>query len=122
MQQRRAEFLDEGVKYYSEDTKRRATNTLGGCEYLTKRGKKCFIGRHITDFSLLENLDLKAHSLDNSLWDGFCQVLPTNVIELGLRFLIDVQHLHDCSSYWGKKGLSKEGIEALERIKAEYCV
>lgn len=124
IEEKRLDFLEDTVKYYSEDVSRRAVvNTVGikecRCLYRTKDGKKCAIGRFIPDekyfsgmegmclsnYNLYENIDKEIRNLNNH--DG--------------SFLKAIQTLHDIENFWSAKGLTKEGKEKVISIKKLYC-
>ena len=114
LQQRQLDFLEDTVKYYSEDTSRRAV-TIGGsyCYYRTDDGRKCAIGRHIPD-------ELYDVSIENK---SICSIIGFECIsdelrELGMLFLMNVQELHDSDWYWvSGEGLSTEGGKWVYYIK-----
>lgn len=120
IQERRLEFLEDTVKYYSEDVSRRAIDRSPGkkppCQYKTRDGRKCAIGRHILDEKYSSDLEGKfAH-----------QVLHTvkkEIAELGSNFLSYIQNLHDHEDNWDLENnkLSITGIKLIESIKIEYC-
>jgi len=113
LQQRQLDFLEDTVKYYSEDTSRRAVTISGSCFYRTDDGRKCAIGRHIPD-------ELYDVSIENK---GICSIIGFECIsdelkELNLLFLMDVQELHDIDGYWiSGEGLSTEGGKWVDYIK-----
>lgn len=43
------EFILNTLLPYKEDPTTCATNEKGGCEYLTKDGRKCAVGKHLVD-------------------------------------------------------------------------
>ena len=113
LQQKQLDFLEDTVKYYSEDTSRRAVKFSGGCFYRTDDGRKCAIGRHIPD-------ELYDVSIENK---SICSIIGFECIsdelrELGMLFLSDVQELHDSNVYWvSGEGLSIEGGKRVDYIK-----
>ena len=113
LQQKQLDFLEDTVKYYSEDISRRAVNNYS-CRYRTNDGRKCAIGRFIPDD--LYNEKIEEHSIGEIFKYEF---IPDELKELGVNFLYDIQHLHDNDSNWERRGLSSEGEEWVYFIKNE---
>lgn len=118
------EFLQDTVKYYSENTNRRCVNNvIVGCYYSPENAGKigisdgCAIGRHLKD-SLKEKLDDTEESEVNTT--VIFNKLPKKLKELGKDFLTDIQNLHDLQKYWNSEGLSKVGEEYYKDIKEKY--
>ena|SRR5437899_12894836 len=119
LQQKQLAFLEDTVKYYSEDTSRRAT-VRQRCRYITDDGRKCAIGRHLPDNlckDLQEIADTESGSVSNR---NIFEKLPEDLKYLGVAFLEEMQGLHDRESEWGSQGLSKEGENTLMGIKRVY--
>lgn len=116
LQEKRLEFIKEGVKFYSEDTSRRAFDPIEEiCKY-RQGDNKCMIGRHIPDDKYNENLE--GHNID----DIVLRFLPKNIVELGIDFLEYCQSLHDTHIYWNKrKGLTKLGKKGYQYIINRFC-
>lgn len=119
LQQRRLEFLNEMVAYYSEDTSRRASDRNRSYYRLPNSNNKCAIGRYISDEDYNNNPELDTNY---ALADDYMvlALLPENVRRLGGNFLYEVQTLHDENTYWNN-GLTTDGLKEVERIKSEYC-
>lgn len=122
IQQKRIEFLEETVKYYSEDINRRCVSAAGRCLYdPTKAGKEhvsegCAIGRKVST-----ELQIKLDDIGGiSNCDAF-EILPEELQELGQEFLIQIQDLHDFSKNWNELGLSEKGVEMVNIIKRDFC-
>ena len=49
LQQRQLEFLEDTIKYYSEDPSGRRSVENGQCMYKSSDGRKCAVGRFISD-------------------------------------------------------------------------
>ena len=113
LQQRQLDFLEDTVKYYSEDTSRRAVTIGGSCYYRTDDGRKCAIGRHIPDE--LYDVSIENKGIDSII--GF-ECISDELRELGMLFLSGVQDLHDSADYWiSGEGLSIEGGKWVDYIK-----
>ena len=115
IEQRRLEFLDETVAYYSEDVNRRATNVGGSCFYLTEDGRKCAIGRYIPPKKY--SSDFEGRSVKGDIFN----CLPKKIKELGEVFLIKVQTFHDGDENWDENGLTMFGKEDYKNIVKEFC-
>lgn len=125
LEQKRLDFLNDTVSYYSADTSRRCFRVITGntgytfnrCMY-RYNGKTCAIGRHIADdqyHPTIEGCSVKQQTVFN--------LLPLNVQELGEHFLIDIQTLHDIDSYWeSESGLTEEGAKAVEKIIKKWSI
>lgn len=109
---KRLEILEDTVKYYSEDVSRRASTTEG-CEYKTKDGRMCAIGR------LTKNKKIYECAGDVSVIE---HLLEEELIILGFPFLNHLQLLHDKQLFWESNGLTKEGKEKYDNIKLNFCV
>lgn len=107
IKQQRLDFLNETIAYYSEDTSRRAIDSLGYCIYYDRNtGNKCAIGRYINYKDYLSNdLDV-GHTVDEYY---VFALLPEEIKRLGKDFLKQVQILHDDSYSWLDEGLSEIG-------------
>jgi len=119
IRQRRLEFLEEGVKYFLTDTRRRAVKSFNSfgtrCMYRTSSRvncKKCFIGRHIPDRQYFTGLE------GSSVTSKLLYVLPPDIQELGLGFLQSCQHLHDQERFWNKRsGMTELGKSEVSKIR-----
>lgn len=118
LNEKRLEFLEDTVKYYSQDINRRAVSEDGKCKYKTKDGKKCAIGRFLIEEKYDPCMDESEFSYSaNALIKNYPNCLPENIVCLGGNFLSDVQMLHDHKPYWGEKGLSELGKLYIDSIK-----
>jgi hypothetical protein len=121
IQQRRLEFLNETVNYYSEDTSRRALTTdkdgHNYCEYCTKDGRRCAIGR-VLNIDYQTSLSIHNRSVDA---DVVYELVPDEIKELGRLFLSELQVLHDTDNCWDSNGLTNAGKRRVELIKLDYC-
>jgi hypothetical protein len=110
----RTEIIQETVDYYSEDVSRRAV-TDGGCEYLTKDGRSCAVGRCFTEEGLKEYKDCNTIFIRQMLFYFKDEYKIDDSI-----FWEDLQHLHDHSLYWCNSGLSKSGEKYVEKLLLKY--
>lgn len=118
---KRLELLEDTVRYYSEDTKRRAVNN-GNCKYITEDGRKCAIGRLLPNdkIELLKDETSSVYTFIQR--EKYKNILPDNILALGIEFLRDIQYLHDTDKYWGVNELNQEGKIYLDIIKANYII
>ena len=128
------EFLEDTIKYYSENTQRRCVNGTS-CFYspipANKEGisEGCAIGRFLDkDFAL--KIDKEGN---NDIFDGDTSIIkvltvllekeenkskfPDWMLKMEFLFLSDIQALHDAKSHWDKNGLTQEGLEYVDEIK-----
>jgi len=111
--QTKEEFLLDTIRYYGEDTSRRAKRGAS-CKYRTSTGEKCAIGRFIDDKSYNKNMEGK-------MVGQIKGKLPSPLCHWENRFLNVVQQLHDVSHYWQEsKGLSGDGEDLVKSIIAEH--
>jgi hypothetical protein len=126
----REEFLLEGVKYYTENTNRRCSSSIGGCFYSPKKAGKvgiskgCMIGYHLSA-SLQEKLDdLNKEDMDlggtGVEEEGIFNLLPDWMKELGQDFLEKAQSLHDKEQNWGVDEFTWMGKLQLACIIEDY--
>lgn len=107
-----SEFLEDTVAFYSADTSRRAVDDNSiSCRYRTNDGRKCAIGRFISD----ENYDESIEGCEITLLDN--EYLPDWMRKLNKDFLTSMQNFHDGSIFWSKNGLSLDGENKYKRLK-----
>jgi hypothetical protein len=112
--ERMLSILEDTVKYYSEDTSRRALDKEGSCRFQTVDGKMCAVGRYlkpITDWTKVYSAYTYLDLINE--YPG-CMTEP----ELPNSFWFDLQDLHDGELFWFKgKGLTPVGHNFVETIK-----
>lgn len=121
IEERRLGFLEDTVRYYSENVSRRALDKNGQCKYKTEDGRKCAIGRYIINDEMCEALDCSTANTVHSIFKYNSNFLPKNIIDLGSMFLSEIQKLHDVNFHWNLKGLTKSGKEKVKEIEKEFC-
>ena len=110
--QRRMKFLNDMVKFYSEDVSRRSKSEDGDwCCYLAYNGNKCAIGRWIPEEKYVSSIER------NGVNAFVLSILPKEIANLDKCFLQDVQFLHDTNRYWTKFRLSVKGDAKMKYIK-----
>ncbi len=120
LQQRRLDFFNETVAYYSEDPIGRRAVAIDNdryqpsitCFYRTEGGRKCAIGRHIPDDkydSIMEGVSIQGPMIQAALLQ--------EVLALGADFLREVQYFHDREDNWTSTGLSEQGMVAAHQIR-----
>ena len=123
LQKKQLALLNETVTYYSENpTERRCTSIGGSCYYSPEKANKpksegCAIGRLLTP-ELKAELDeqIVINTTVGGVWDS----LPKEIQVYGMDFLGELQSLHDVSVYWDDKGITKDGLGKVERIKSNF--
>ena len=120
LNQKKLDFLEDTVKYYSEDTTRRSyCEGEGRCYYKLVEGdtvKKCAVGRFLIDKFYLKEVEGKNTKV---LFRDLPNALPPILVELGYNFLSYVQNLHDEGSNWSSKGLNRIGEDRVETLKKQ---
>ena len=101
-------LLDETVNYYAEDSSRRATDDLDGCQYLTEEGSMCAVGRCINQ----DMMDYKQYNNGISV-DTLIGKLTDNVFKeeyqgYDIKFWALLQNLHDDGCNWNENGLTED--------------
>ena len=122
IKQRRLVILEDTVNHYTLKNRAKDGNHLFGflCVYSPVEGisEGCAIGRMIADKDVCRKMDEIKACIDEKILREF---IPQEVLELGITFLADLQQLHDKQIYWQNTGLTKEGVEWVEKLKIEYC-
>jgi len=111
----RQELLDNTVRHFNSTNRSFRDGNSSLCLYRSKCGYGCAIGREISD-KLAKELDLRFSSL---LPDVFTE-LPLRLRLLGVKFLEEIQFLHDSLEHWDEVGLSNLGRENVDRICEKF--
>ena len=106
-------FLNDTVKYYSENVKRRASDGTA-CNYRMDK-KACAIGRYLKK-DVADYLDAQ-YGAGISKFYG---ILPPILKQFGASFLASIQTLHDRGQYWDKNGLTEAGVFKLSELKKDF--
>ena len=112
-------ILDETVAYYGKNPDKRRAATETGCQYRTDDGRRCAVGRLLTD----KELDLLVEKRFNEntgayyICENMKEEFPSIVHASG--FYVKLQHLHDESDNWKTRGLGKAGKIRYDIIKAD---
>ncbi len=115
IQEKMVFLLDDTVKYYSENVKRRSINKDGKCFYRSGRNA-CAIGRFLTK----DKAEFCDSQMNNSV-GGIYGHLPFVLAQFDRTFLKAIQSLHDKKQHWNEKaGLSSEGHEKYIEIKKDF--
>ena len=118
------DFLLDMLEYYSEDPECRRCKTINrSCSYSSETISKdtsegCAIGR-VIEPSLAREFDENMSGTGVSESVIFDE-LPEWLQNLGQKFLISIQVLHDLGHNWITEGLSPSGIKKLTNIIAKY--
>lgn len=101
--------LNDTVKYYSKDMRRRSVKEDGGCQYFIKGkngcpNKMCAIGRYIMPSKRLEANENGGMWVDSK---HITPLLKKEVRDIPLKFWTALQDLHDSPDYWGVKNREK---------------
>lgn len=131
------EIINETVKFYSTDPKRRSVNNkkegTPNCQYVSGDGRNCAVGRCLTTkiknkvaTSTYNNSDFQGlvHGMIGCEWDkteeNLDKLLKPSYRGHNLRFWEDLQNLHDVDDYWNETGLSADGTYDLEKLRKKY--
>lgn len=115
------EIINETVKFYSEDTSRRAFTSdwgfneeqKGVCCYLTEDGRQCAVGR------CLENSADIANGGIATVWNT--AKFKPEYEGHDKTFWSDLQNFHDPHIYWNdSSGLTKPGQVHLQKLLEKY--
>ena len=123
LQKKQLALLNETVTYYSKNPiERRCTSIGDSCYYSPEKANKpnsegCAIGRLLTP-ELKAELDEQI--VINTSVTGVWNLLPKKIQVYGMDFLGELQLLHDVSDYWDDKGITKDGLGKVERIKKDF--
>lgn len=117
LKEARLNFLNDTVKYYSEDISKRGVTPDGNCAY-RYNDKKCAIGRYIPDDKYNENIETF-----NCGQDIVFNLLSEDIQKLGRDFLIRIQEFHDYDNNWNDwndERLTYAGVEDIQHIKTLF--
>jgi hypothetical protein len=116
----KVEIIEETAAFYNSNN--RAIDNES-CMYITSDGKKCALGRCLTEESLqlvhskFEGMSAlkiaESHDLDTLL-------LPQYRGKYGSVFWRDLQFLHDTAKYWNDEDINGYGIEFKETLLRRY--
>lgn len=115
------EILEETVKYYSEDTNRRALDIDSSCLYNTEDGRYCAVGRCFNE---------EYKSTAEKLYSGkLVEHIPNLEYKLEpqykgheIEFWTKLQRLHDDDDNWDENGLSTDGEAKVNHIKEIFNI
>lgn len=100
IQERQLKELNEVVEFYGADTRRRAVDEWGDCQYLTEDNRRCAIGRKVCKNIAQEMTDEQGLVKDEKIFN----LLPKTIQKLNVGFLRDLQKLHDNKNIGFKRG------------------
>ena len=135
------QIIDETVKYYSNDVKRRAVAPDGACVYFTEDNRMCAIGRclnqkhpfikEMKSFNIigdcaeliteLDRFDSEDVSEDGPYSTQLDKILRSKYKGHSFKFWQDIQKLHDLDTYWQEDSLSDYGTQFVKKLKTKHC-
>ena len=130
LQTKQLRLLKETIDYYSIDpNNRRSLDTEmnpglhlddANCIY-SPHGKSqgCAIGRLIPK-ALANSFDSRTESIEEfgtPIVKDIFNELPTQLQELGINYLTNLQILHDSPFHWNEEGLTDRGEEFVEEFR-----
>lgn len=107
-------IIEETVKYYSEDVRRRAVNGIQ-CSYITEDGRMCAVGRCLQnpkEFGEISAYDLLLENEDDIFKPEYQGHDP--------EFWEGLQKLHDNRKFWTTKGISLNGQDKVKELKERW--
>lgn len=120
------DLLIEGVIYYHADPSRRATNENGVCLYKTADGRRCLVGRLITEadtnFPVLNGCGtIVVSEFEKNMPESIKSLLGEGFVHR--PFLLSCQRLHDDngSKFWASQGITKTGVHEAAAILSLHC-
>ena len=123
----KADIIQETLEYYSQDPSRRALDDDGGCYYLSPSGRRCAIGRCLSE-KAKANVDINNYFNGVvKLANNFGKADIDNLLAPEYRghdvdFWHSLQGLHDRPCNWTSRGLSRSGVETVEKICSDHDV
>jgi hypothetical protein len=114
---RQKAFLDYVAKFYNLNN--RAEKPEGGCVYhALDNSPGCAIGQFLP-LNLQKNC---VGAIDNVYYyqPEYFNQFPDWMREMGFDFLLEIQRLHDYSSYWDENGISEIGQKPYARIVERF--
>jgi hypothetical protein len=132
------QLIKETVDYYNVDPKARRGLVLNSdsfgkvsqyntCEYITKSGKMCAIGRCSIDPSVLqdrfrgEDIYGLVNYIEEEVEDmDFDDLLMEEYKGIPLNLWGDLQEFHDSESNWNKDSLSSRGEDEYARLLKKW--
>lgn len=121
IKERQLAFLEETANHYNKDNR---SSDKTGCYYSPKtkglvgKSQGCAIGRKLSE-ELAVELDKKClnHGVNSQ---KVFNLLPKEVQELGMDFLVIIQTLHDVDYNWDENGLTGTGESNVKKIKDDF--
>lgn len=117
LQKEMLRVLTNTKNFYNKNPNKRAVNDYGICAYETSDGCRCAVGRFLTKRDLKhlyeEGLIIAAgpEDIQNEVKSKIFHRLP-------IEFWENLQSFHDLGKYWDNNGITEEGLQEYERIKA----
>lgn len=120
-------IIEEVAQFYSEDPSRRAKDDAGICCYLTDDGRKCAVGRYLSDPEKFRHARCNA---ENLLLNASIQALMPEVQHLkDTDFWQRLQRFHDDDRHWiltdyqdaTSRKLTTTGEAYLRQLKFVYA-
>lgn len=115
----RLNFLNETIAHYNSNNRATVDNSKYSpyCTYWLEDGRTCAIGRGVPNEQIRKKLSILNFSVENN---EIQMELPSDLLNLGITFLFDIQTLHDAKDNWNQNGLSTFGIDFVNKIKKQY--
>jgi hypothetical protein len=112
------EVLDETVKFYSEDTSRRAKTNNGECRYYISDTQQCAVGRYMKNPKEFEDNSSAISGLIHGEGHKLSELLKEEVNHLdNVLFWMKIQTLHDVDSNFEESKLSVQGEKTVNDLE-----
>ena len=116
----KAWVLQDTINFYTLEN--RAVDCFGSCQYLTKSGKRCAIGRFLKKGYEKDLIDCNAPAKKLIFITQFQTIIPSWMKKTNLSFLTEIQTLHDNPGCWTNTGLSNRGLAIVKNICEEHKI
>jgi len=121
IEKRRLALIEETITHYTLKNRGEIKTSIGSkCIYSpTPTSEGCAIGRLIADKEVCKAMDVLAGCVNDPKLES---LLPTEIKELGVDFLLALQRLHDGEDNWSDNGLTLSGISTVNSIKNQFSL
>lgn len=110
------EIIEETAAFYTSENRAKPDNGRR-CQYLTKDGRMCAVGRCLTDPARIEGNYIFLQSIPN-----LDDELKPEYRGHPINFWQDLQRLHDYTFNWNNEGLSNDGESVRNRLLEKWVV
>lgn len=120
MQKTRSQIIEETINYYS-DSKKRGLSDKNICQYITKDGNMCAVGRCLINPS---DPKLVAEDGDDTVQvediENLDNLLKEEYRGHPLDFWTHLQMWHDSNNHFDENGITEKGKNAMWRLRTKW--